>query len=81
MQCKGFTFGVYDVFGEEPGPEEELRAVLQDWVDSFRNDSFTKKDVSNKWLTAWNVDHEVATRNIDLLEGRLAEVLQKLKSL
>ena len=80
MQCKGFTFGVYDVFGEEPGPEEELRAVLQDWVDSFRNDSFTE-DVSNKWLTAWSVEHDAARQNIDLLEGRLAEVLQKLRSL
>lgn len=80
MQCKGFTFGVYGVFEEEPGPEEELRAVLQDWVDSFRGDSFTE-DVSNKWLTAWSVDHGAATQNIDLLEGRLAEVLQKLKSL
>lgn len=80
MQCKGFTFGVYGVFEEEPGPEEELRAVLQDWADSFRGDSFTE-DVSNKWLTAWSVDHDAATQNIDLLEGRLAEVLQKLKSL
>ena len=80
MQCKGFTFGVYDVFEEEPGPEEELRAVLKDWVDSFRGDSFTQ-DVTNKWLTAWSVDHDAATQNIGLLESRLAEVLQKLKSL
>lgn len=80
MQCKGFTFGVYDVFEEEPGPEEELRAVLQDWVNSFRGDSFTQ-DVTNKWLTAWSVDHDDAIQNIGLLEGRLAEVLQKLKSL
>ncbi len=81
MQCKGFTFGVYDVFGEEPGPEKELRAVLQDWVDSFRGDSFFTEDVSNKWLTAWSIEHDAAKQNIGLLESRLAEVLQKLRAL
>lgn len=80
MQCKGFTFGVYDVFEEEPGPEEALRAVLQDWVDSFRGNSFAE-DVSNEWLTAWSIEHRAATQNIDLLAGRLAAVLQKLNLL
>lgn len=82
MQCKGFSFGVHKVFMEELGPEEELRAVLQDWVGSFRDDSFTS-DVSNskEGLTAWSVDHDAATQNIGLLESRLAEVLQRLKSL
>ena len=76
---KGFSFGVSGVFKEEPGPEEELRAVLQDWVDSFR-DSFTEY-FSNDWVKAWNIEHEIATQNIDLLEDRLAEVLQKLRAL
>lgn len=78
-ETREFTFGTA-VLKEDPGPDEELRAVLQGWVDTFAEDSFTKR-VSGKWVTGWVVSHKDAAQNIDLLADRLTGVLQKLKSL
>lgn len=74
-----FTFGT-TVLKEDPGPDEDLCAVLQGWVDTFAEDSFTKR-VSGNWVTGRAVSHKDAAQNIDLLAARLTEVLQKLKSL
>ena len=40
MKTRDFSFGVA-ILDYDPAPEEELRAVLQKWVDSFRDDAFT----------------------------------------
>ena len=79
MRTRDFTFGVA-MLDYDPGPEEELRVVLQRWTDSFRDDAF-KTNASSKGVTAWSVDYDSAARNIDLLTGRLSAVLQELKEL
>ena len=78
-KTKDFSFGVA-ILDYDPGPEEELRTVLQHWADSFRDDSFTA-DASSKGVAAWSVDYDSAARNIDELEARLTKVLSDLKSL
>ena len=79
MRTKDFTFCV-GILDYEPGPEEELRAVLQRWVDSFRDDSFTT-DASSKGVAAWSVDYSAAVRHTDLLADRLSNVLVELHAL
>ena len=79
MRTRDFTFGVA-ILEYDPAPDEELRAVLQKWADTFRDDSFTE-DVSSQGVTAWSISHEAAPLHIDLLASRLAEVLSELKSL
>ena len=79
MRTKDFTFGA-GILDYDPAPDEELRTVLQRWVAGFRDDAFTT-DASSKGVTAWSVDYDAAARNIDLLVGRLANVLSELKSL
>ena len=46
MRTRDFTFGV-GILDCDPPPEEELRAVLQQWADGFRDDAFTT-DASSK---------------------------------
>ena len=79
MKTRDFTFGV-GILDYDPPPEEELRAVLQRWADGFRDHVFTS-DVSSKGISAWAVGYGAAAENIDLLAGRLADVLSELKSL
>ena len=79
MGTKDFTFGVA-MLDYVPGPDEELRVVLQRWADSFRDYDFTE-DVSGKGTEAWSVDYESAAVNIDLLTDRLSGILQELKEL
>ena len=73
------TFGV-GILDNDPAPEEELRGVLQRWVDGFRDDPFTT-DASSRGVVALSVDYDAAARHIDLLAGRLAWVLRELNSL
>ena len=79
MKTRDFTFGV-GILDYDPAPEEELRAVLQRWVDGFRDDAFTT-DASSKGVSAWSVDYDAAARHIDLLVDRLSKVLSELKQL
>ncbi len=79
MRTKDFTFGV-GILDNDPAAEEELRGVLQRWVDGFRDDPFTT-GASSRGVVAWSVDYDAAARHIDLLAGRLAWVLRELNSL
>ena len=79
MRTRSFSFGVA-ILDYEPGPEGELRAVLQRWVDSFRADAFVR-DASSKGVAAWTIDYDDAVPHIDLLASRLAGVLAELRSL
>ena len=78
-EAREFTFGTA-VLKEDPGPDDELRAVLQEWVDVFAEDPFAER-VSGKWLQGWVVGHEEAAQNIDRLAARLTGVLQQLRAL
>lgn len=75
-----FTFGT-DKLRTEPELDEELRAVLQGWVDDFAEATFAEYDDSGPWVTGWVVGHEEAAQNIDRLADRLTGVLHRLKSL
>ena len=79
MRTRDFSFGV-GILDNDPGPEEGLRSILQQWADSFRDDSFTT-DASSKGVSAWSIGHDAAAQHIELLADRLAGVLSELKSL
>ena len=76
-RTRDFSFGVGILDNEL---EEELRAVLQSWVDGFREDDFAT-DVSSRGVVAWAVDYDVAVSHVDLLASRLAGVLKALKAM
>lgn len=73
-----FIFGTM-LFGHDPGPDEELRAILQRYADSFRGDSFAVE----VWSAGgtWSVPYADAVQNIDLLAERLTNVLAELAEL
>ena len=77
MRTRDFSFGAGIL---DDDPDDDLRAVLQRWADTFRDDSFTT-DVSSQGVTAWSVTHDSAPIYIDLLASRLSRVLSELKSL
>ena len=79
MRTRDFTFGV-GILDYDPAPDDELRAILQRWVDVFRDDSFTT-DVSSQGVAAWSVGYVEAAIHVDLLTTRLTGVLSELKSL
>ncbi len=79
MRTRDFTFGV-GILDYDPGPEEELRALLQRWVDQFAGDDFAE-DASSRGVAAWSVAYDGVADHIDLLENRLGGVLSDLSSL
>ena len=76
---KDFSFGAM-IFDNDPPPGEELRALLQRWIDQFSSDDFAQ-DVSSKGVKAWAVGYDAASHHVDLLVERLTKVLSELKSL
>ena len=79
MRTRHFTFGAA-ILDNDPGPEENLRALLQDWVDCFRDDEFAA-DASSKGVAAWTVEYDDAVMHADLLANRLHSVLTDTKNL
>lgn len=79
MKTRDFTFGV-GILENDPAPEGELRTILQQWANSFRDDDFTK-EASSKGVSARWVDCGTAAEHIDLLVNRLSKVLSQLKDL
>ena len=80
MGLRDISFGAAIFAGYDPPPGEELREILEGWVDQFSNDGFARFH-SGVGTKAWTVTYEDAARNIDLLASRLANVLSELKSL
>ena len=79
FRTRDFTFGVA-ILEYDPGPDKELRAVLEGWANAFKGDSFTT-DASSKGIHAWAVGYEAAVQHIDLLVDRLSKVLAELRQL
>ena len=79
FRTRDFTFGVA-ILDYDPGPDKELRTVLERWVGDFEGDSFTA-DASSKGIRARTVGYEAAVQHIDLLVDRLSKVLEELKQL
>ena len=76
MRTKEFTFGVA-ILDYDLAPDEELRAVLQKWANTFSDDTFTT-NVSSRGVTAWSVSYAAAALHIDLLTSRLSGVPSEL---
>ena len=79
LSTKDFSFGAA-IFDYVPPPGEELRPLLERWIDQFSSDGFAK-EISSKGVKAWAVGYEDAAHHVDLLVERLAKVLSELKSL
>ena len=79
MRTRHFTFGVA-ILDYDPGPDEELRGILHQYVDGFRDDPFTT-DASSRGVMAWAFGYKDAAQHIDLLAERFAKVLSELRSL
>ena len=79
LSTKDFSFGAA-IFDDVPPPEEELRTLLDRWIDQFSSDDFAE-EISSKGVKAWAVGYEDAAHHVDLLVERLAKVLSELKSL
>ena len=77
MRTRDFSFGAA-IF--EDSPPEELRAMLEPWVDQFAEDDFTE-DVSSKGTKVWAVGHKAAVRHQDLLVDRLRDIVSRLAAL
>ena len=80
MRTKYFSFGAAILDEKNPSPGEELRKILERYIDQFSSDNFVE-DVSSKGVKAWAVSYDDAFQHVDLLEERLAEVFSELKSL
>ena len=80
-RTRDFSFGVpadnYALSEELP---EELRAMLQRWIDEVSADSFAE-DVSGKDVKAWAVRHEAGVQHQDVLVERLHRIISELASL
>ena len=77
MRTRDFSFGAA-IFDDDP--PEELRAVLEPWIDQFADDDFTE-DVSSKGTRAWAVSHEAAVQQQDLLVDRLRGMVSELAAM
>ena len=77
MRTRDFSFGatVFDY-----ALPEELRAMLERWVDEFSADS-SAEDVSSKGVKAWAVRHEAGIQYQDVLVERLGRIISELASL
>ena len=78
-KTRDFTFGE-EIIHYRPDLDQEVKDILEAWVNLFAGDPFTV-DASSKGLAAWYVPYAEVVQYIDLLEGRLSEVLDKLHSL
>ena len=77
MRTRDFTFGVAVYDHEHP---DELRAILERWVNEVAADSFVE-DVSSKGVQAWAVKHEAGVQHQDVLVERLGRIISELMSL
>ncbi len=73
MGARGFVFGAgngYKDFFESLS--ENLRRSLEDWAAQFSNDA-NVTDITQTGLIGYDITHEAAAANIDLLAERLEE--------
>lgn len=80
-QQKGFFFGAgNNTEGFFESLPQNLREVLDNWVEEFSQDAFAT-EVLKIGIKAWHISHQDAAANIDLLAERLGRVLQELREL
>ena len=62
LSTKDFSFGAA-IFDYVPPPEEELRTLLERWIDQFSSDDFAEY-ISSKGVKAWAVGYEAAAARV-----------------
>lgn len=77
QKTRDFTFGAA-ILDEDLA--EELRTVLEQWANLFKDDDFTT-DASSKGVDARSINYHDAVQHIDRLSNRLANILRELESL
>lgn len=81
MSAQGFLFGAGNGYPDFfDGLSENLRKVLENWSVQF-SDIPGAVDKTNTGLTGYDIPHESAAANIDLLAERLERVLGELREL
>lgn len=78
MNTKNFSFG--EGSGRLDSMPDNLRQILQAWVDGFQGLPYTT-DVSSVGVQAYAITHQDAAANIDVLAERLGNVLRSLQQL
>ena len=79
MGMTNIAFGAA-IFNYSPPPGEELRTILERWVDQFSNDDFAVAGRTSD-PKVWTVEYDAAAECIDLIVERLVRVLTELKAL
>ena len=79
MGLTNIAFGTA-ILNYSPPPADELRTILDQWVDQFANDDFAVAGRTSD-PKVWTVEYDAAAECIDLLVQRLVRVLTELKSL
>lgn len=79
MGLTNISFGAA-ILNYTPAPGQELRAILERWIDQFSNDSFAVAGRTSD-PKVWIVEYGAAAECIDLLVQRLVRVLTELKTL
>ena len=77
MSTEEFSFGTAVLDYALP---EELRAILERWVDEVSADDFAE-DVSSEGVKAWAVRYAASVQHQDDLVGRLRRIISELASL
>ena len=81
MGLTNISFGAA-IFNYETPPGEELRALLETWIDQFTSDDFAVQgNPQDPGTKIWTVEYAAAAEHIDLLADRLSNVLKALKAL
>ncbi len=78
-RTRQFTFGANWWDGHKY--PDELREILKNWTDQFKDDAFTSDASPAGENQAWMITYDDAVENIDLLAERLENVLTNLQSL
>ncbi len=78
LNIRDFAFGAINFGDDLP---EGLRTTLDRWADQFAGDTFAEASESGEGTKVGMVGYDDAARHIDLLAGRLANVLSELKAL
>ena len=79
MRTSQFTFGT-NTWDMEEYPDE-LRVILKNWADQFKDDAFTSDASEEGQNQAWMITYEDAVTNINVLAERLENVLRSLQNL
>ena len=85
MGLTDITFGAA-IFGDDPPPGEEFRALLETWADQFAGHGFAvpasfHDPAATGWARGWTVKYDAEEQHVELMAKHLTNVLVALKQL